>query len=162
MNEPIDYRICVIRVSLIELTKYSRLKAAEWSFSMGLFGFGKKKEEKCDCGGACAEKKKENNSCCGNIDAQSIEKAQKNNDSGASVKILGSGCSKCNDLEAATKNALEILEMDTAIDHVTDFAQIATFGVMTTPALVVDGKVLSYGKVLNTQQVVELIKKARA
>ena len=51
--------------------------------------------------------------------------------------------------------------MDTAIDHVTDFAQIAAYGVMTTPALVVDGKVVSYGKVLKPEEVKALIQKVR-
>lgn len=81
---------------------------------------------------------------------------------GASVKILGSGCDKCNALEAAAREALETLGMDTAMEHVTDFSQIAAYGVMTTPALVVDGKVLSYGKVLKTDEVISLLKKARA
>ena len=64
------------------------------------------------------------------------------------VKILGGGCDKCNQLEKATIKALSELGMDTTIDHVKDFEKIAAFGVMTTPALVVDGKVVSYGKVL--------------
>ena len=51
--------------------------------------------------------------------------------------------------------------MDTAIDHVTDFTQIAAYGVMTTPALVVDGKVVSYGKVLKKDEAKVLIQKAR-
>jgi small redox-active disulfide protein 2 len=51
--------------------------------------------------------------------------------------------------------------MDTTIDHVTDFSQIAAYGVMTTPALVVDGKVVSYGKVLNKDEVKALIQKVR-
>ena len=51
--------------------------------------------------------------------------------------------------------------MDTAIDHVTDFAEIAAYGVMTTPALVVDGKVVSYGKVLHRDEVKRLLRKAR-
>ena len=76
---------------------------------------------------------------------------------GASVKILGSGCSKCNQLEAATKEALKQLGMEPAIDHITDFSQIAAYGVMTTPALVVDGKVVSYGKVLKVDEVVKLL-----
>ena len=80
---------------------------------------------------------------------------------GASVKVLGSGCAKCNQLEANTKAALEQLGMDTTIDHVTDFAQIAAYGVMTTPALVVDGKVVSYGKVLKTEEVVKILQKVR-
>lgn len=80
---------------------------------------------------------------------------------GASVKVLGSGCAKCNQLEAATVAALEQLGMDPTIDHVRDFAQIASYGVMSTPALVVDGKVVSYGKVLKTEEVVAILKKAR-
>ena len=77
------------------------------------------------------------------------------------VKILGSGCAKCNQLEAATRQALAQLGMDAAIQHVTDFAQIAAYGVMTTPALVVDGKVVSYGKVLKPDEVAALLRKAR-
>lgn len=51
--------------------------------------------------------------------------------------------------------------MDASIDHVTDFSQIAAYGVMTTPALVVDGKVVSFGKVLKTDEVVHLLQKVR-
>lgn len=117
---------------------------------MSLFNFGKKKEEEssnCCCGGNCA--------------AKSMEKAKKETAEGASVKVLGSGCAKCNQLEAATKAALEQLGMDTSIDHVTDFAQIAAYGVMTTPALVIDGKVVSFGKVLKTEEVVQILQKIR-
>lgn len=51
--------------------------------------------------------------------------------------------------------------MKTTIDHVTDFAQIAAYGVMSTPALVVDGKVVSYGKVLKKDEAKDLIRKVR-
>ena len=57
--------------------------------------------------------------------------------------------------------ALTELEMDTTIDHVTDFTQIAAYGVMTTPALVVDGKVVSFGKVLKKNEAKALIQKVR-
>ena len=77
------------------------------------------------------------------------------------IKILGSGCAKCNALEEATRTALAELGMETSIDHITDFAQIAAYGVMTTPALVVDGKVVSYGKVLKADEAKALIQKAR-
>ena len=79
----------------------------------------------------------------------------------AGVKVLGSGCAKCHALEDAAKAALEELNMDTTIDHVTDFAQNAAYGVMTTPALVVDGKVVSYGKVLKKDEAKALIQKVR-
>lgn len=116
---------------------------------MAIFGFGKKKEEKkggC-CSGACNE--------------QTMKEAEKVQSSGASIKVLGSGCAKCNDLEASVKEALAQLGMDTTVDHVTDFAQIAAYGVMTTPALVVDGKVVSYGKVLKPEEVVKILEKVR-
>jgi len=115
---------------------------------MSLFSSGKKKEETSGC-------------CCGNCDAESMAKAENVKNKGESVKVLGSGCAKCNQLEAATKAALLQLGMDTAIDHVTDFSQIAAYGVMTTPALVVDGKVVSYGKVLKTEEVVKILQKVR-
>ncbi len=77
------------------------------------------------------------------------------------VKVLGSGCASCNLLEEHTRQALVDLGMDTTIEHVTDFVAIAGYGVMTTPALVVDGKVLSSGNVLTKEEVLALIKVTR-
>ena len=51
--------------------------------------------------------------------------------------------------------------MDTTIEHVTDFTQIAAYGVMSTPALVIDGKVVSYGKVLKTDEIIKVLKQIR-
>lgn len=116
---------------------------------MALFGKNNKKEETASC------------SCGGNCNAESMAKAEQAKAEGASVKILGSGCTKCNQLEVATRTALEQLNMDTAIDHITDFTQIAAYGVMTTPALVVDGKVVSYGKVLKAEKIVKILQKIR-
>ena len=87
--------------------------------------------------------------------------AKKNKEASASVKVLGSGCKKCNDLESATIEALTTLNMDTTVEHVTDFSEIATYGVMNTPALVIDGKVVSSGKVLKTEEVITILKKVR-
>lgn len=118
---------------------------------MALFGFGKSKKEKGErraCGCGCK---------CGGETTTRAESAKKD---GARVKVLGSGCAKCNALEAATKAALAELGMDTTIDHVTDFAEIAAYGVMTTPALVVDGKVVSLGKVLKKDEIVTILKAA--
>ena len=90
-----------------------------------------------------------------------MAEAEKAKVSGSAVKVLGSGCAKCNALEAATAEALKELGMSDAIDHVTDFTQIAAYGVMTTPALVVDGKVVSFGKVLKKDEVVKILQKVR-
>ena len=105
-------------------------------------------------------KEKKASCCCGSCTPETMAQAETGKASG-SVKVLGSGCAKCNALEQAAREALAELGMDTAIDHVTDFAQIAAYGVMTTPALVVDGKVMCYGKVLNKDEAKALILKAR-
>ena len=105
-------------------------------------------------------KRKEGTSCCcGGSGMQGAPEDMKK--SGAGIKILGSGCAKCNELEAATRAALAELGMDSAVDHVTDFTQIAAYGVMSTPALVVDGKVVSCGKVLKKEEAMRLIREAR-
>lgn len=137
---------------------------------MGLFGVGKKKEEKeatsnCSCGGACTPEAEETTSSCscgGECTPEAEAKVTDTQEKGESVKVLGSGCAKCNGLEANVKTALEQLGMDTAIEHVTDFNVIAAYGVMSTPALVVDGKVVSYGKVLKVEEAVKLLQKVRA
>jgi len=115
---------------------------------MSLFGKKNKVEKTISC-------------CGGNCDAKGMAKAEITKVEGASIKVLGSGCAKCNALEEAAKAALEKLNMDTTIDHVTDFAQIAAYGIMTTPALVVDGKVVTYGKVLKTDEVVKILQEVR-
>lgn len=110
-----------------------------------------------------SKKKEEAKSCCceRNCTPETMTQAEVSK-SDAGVKVLGSGCSKCNALEDAVRAALTELGMNTTIDHVTDFSQIAAYGVMTTPALVVDGKVVSYGKVLKKDEVKTIIQKIRA
>jgi small redox-active disulfide protein 2 len=113
---------------------------------MGLFG--KKKEEtkaSCCCGGACTPEQM---------------KSAEEKKAAPGIKVLGSGCSRCVALEASVKEALTELGMPAEVEHVTDFAEIAAYGVMTTPALVIDGKVVSYGKVLKKDEVIALLRKA--
>ena len=107
------------------------------------------------------ETTKENPCCAGDCNLETMQQAEISKNGGSAIKVLGSGCAKCNQLEAATKEALAELGMDTAIDHVSDFAQIAAYGVMTTPALVVNGKVVSYGKVLKKNEVIDILKRNR-
>jgi small redox-active disulfide protein 2 len=73
------------------------------------------------------------------------------------IKILGSGCAKCNNLEAATRAAIDDLGLDAHIDHVTDPGEIASWGVMSTPALVVDDEVVLAGRVPSTAEVTALL-----
>ena len=74
-------------------------------------------------------------------------------------KILGSGCANCNALEEHVKEAVAELKLEATIDHVTDFTQIAAMGVMRTPALVIDNKVVSMGSVLSKDAVIKIINK---
>lgn len=77
------------------------------------------------------------------------------------IQVLGSGCAKCNGLEDAVKAALAELGQEPVVEHVTDFVQIAATGVMTTPALAVDGRVVSSGRVLTKAEAQQLIQEAR-
>ncbi len=74
------------------------------------------------------------------------------------VKILGSGCDKCEDMKNAVEAALSELNLDIKIDHVTDLVQIVSYGVMSTPALVVGEKVVSVGRELTKEEIVEILK----
>lgn len=113
-----------------------------------MFGFGKKEERKetCLCGGNCTP--------------EVMKKAEQIKADGG-IKVLGGGCAKCHELEANTKAALSELGVNEDVELITDFSVIATYGVMSTPALVIDNKVVAYGKVLKEQEVVEAIKKVR-
>jgi len=104
-------------------------------------------------------RKKKKSCCCENYNNKAVKSPENNHKHGAKVKILGGGCAKCNALEEATVQALAELGLDTTIDHVKDYSKIASYGVMSTPALVYDGKVISYGKVLKVEEVKELLKR---
>lgn len=73
------------------------------------------------------------------------------------IQILGTGCAKCQKLADVTKQAAESLGLDYEMVKVTDINQIMGFGVMTTPGLVVDGKVLVAGKVPSHAEIEKLI-----
>lgn len=92
---------------------------------------------------------------CDTSDIQKAEVMKKTN----GIKILGSGCAKCNALEKAVHSAVIETGLNLEIEHITDFAQIASYGVMSTPALVLDGKVVSYGKLLTVEEVKEILSK---
>ena len=73
------------------------------------------------------------------------------------IKILGSGCANCDNLEAATRQAVDDLGIDATFDHVTDPGEIASWGVMRTPARVVDDQVVISGRVPTAQSVKDLL-----
>ncbi|KAB0577793.1 small redox-active disulfide protein 2 [Fusobacterium naviforme] len=107
---------------------------------MGLFGLEKKKKKiKSCCSGA-------------NCTPEEMVKAEEGKRNGG-IKVLGGGCAKCHELEANAVAALKELGMDDTVELITDFAVIASYGVMSTPALVLDGRVVSYGKILKTEEI---------
>ena len=98
----------------------------------------------CNCGGSLPQKD------AGKPDA-SAEKAVR-------ILVLGAGCPKCRALEQTVRMALEELKIDENVGHVTDYAEMAKYGVMSTPALVIGGKVVSAGRALNRSEAVKLLK----
>lgn len=73
------------------------------------------------------------------------------------VQILGTGCMKCEKLEANAKEAIKEKGGDYEIEKVTDIKKIMDYGVMLTPALAIDGQVKSVGKVLSVEEIKKLL-----
>jgi small redox-active disulfide protein 2 len=138
-------------------------------YIMGLFSKNKKTEGSCCCGdvsglivteGQGSDTEGSSCSCGGNCD----ENINQNKDGiaggqGLVIKILGSGCKNCITLAENTKAALEEMKLEAEIVKVTDFGEITRYGVMSTPALVVNEKVVAYGKVLKPQEIIKILSK---
>ena len=76
------------------------------------------------------------------------------------IEVLGPGCANCQRLEAMAKAAVAKLGLEAQVEHVTDMREIMARGVMTTPGLAVDGKIVSKGRVPGPAEVEGLIKGA--
>ncbi len=77
------------------------------------------------------------------------------------IKILGSGCKKCITLKENTEIALKETEKEAEIIKVMDFKDIMAYGVMTTPALVINEKVVSFGKVLKPKEIIKILESSK-
>jgi small redox-active disulfide protein 2 len=75
------------------------------------------------------------------------------------IQILGVGCPKCKTLLANVEAVVQELGLEVEIEKVTEIQEIVSFGIMSTPGLAINGKVLSAGKVLTTQQIKDLLSK---
>lgn len=121
---------------------------------MALFNFGKKKEEKkapacaCACGCPTSGTEEITNDCCPEA-----------KDGIRCIKVLGAGCKSCHELYENTKQAVNDMGFDLEIEYITDMEKVMTYGVMSTPALVVNEKVVSMGKVLKTTDIEKLLTK---
>lgn len=75
------------------------------------------------------------------------------------VKVLGTGCSKCKSLEKATRQVVDELGINASVEKVEDIMEIMNFGVMTTPALVINNEVVVKGRVPSIKELKELLTK---
>ncbi|GAB1367438.1 thioredoxin family protein [Candidatus Cloacimonadaceae bacterium] len=75
------------------------------------------------------------------------------------IKVLGTGCAKCKKLEETARLAISETGIVATVEKVTDLNDIMDYGVMMTPALVIDEKVVSSGKLLSVSEIKELLTK---
>lgn len=129
---------------------------------MALFNFGKKKEEKKASACCCtASQTEETTGCCGSV---SKEDESAGYCCGAPVegiccvKVLGAGCKSCHEQYENAKAAVKALGLDLEVEYITDMEKIMGYGVMSMPAIVVNEKVVSMGKVLKTADVEKLLR----
>lgn len=73
------------------------------------------------------------------------------------IKILCDSIQKCMELEQVVKQALFQLGESLAVESITDYPSIATFGVVTMPAIAIEGRVISYGKMLSIEEMVKVL-----
>ena len=133
---------------------------------MGLFGFGKKKEEEkkqaptCCCGGSDAPAEETSGCCCGSTDQAGESTYCCESGSGiASIKVLGAGCKSCHEQYKNAKAAVKALGLPVEVEYITDMEKVMGYGVMSMPAIVVNEKVVSMGKVLKAADVEKLLHK---
>lgn len=76
------------------------------------------------------------------------------------IKVLGTGCARCKTLEKSTRLAVEEMGVDAEVEKIEDIVEIMAYGVMRTPALVIDEKVVMYGKTPSVKEIIDIIQKA--
>ena len=133
---------------------------------MALFNFGKKKEEEkkasaCCCGSAEAKAEEAAGCCCG-----SAPKTEESSvccgtpvDGICCIKVLGAGCKSCHEQYENAKTAVKAMGLNIEVEYITDMERVMGYGVMSMPAIVVNDKVVSMGKVLKAADVEKLLRK---
>ena len=129
---------------------------------MALFNFGKKKEEEtkpCCCGSVpkaeetagccCGSAPTEETTCCCGKAVEGI----------CCVKVLGAGCKTCHEQYENAKAAVAALGLNIEVEYITDMEKVMEYGVMSMPAIVVNDKVVSMGKLLKAAEVEKLLRK---
>ena len=108
---------------------------------MAVFNFGKKKEEK--------KVEEIKNECCPDLKKGEI----------CCIKVLGAGCKSCHEQYEYVNQAVKDMRLSVEVEYITDMQKVMEYGVMSMPALVVNGKVVAMGKVLKTADIVVLLHK---
>lgn len=123
---------------------------------MALFGIGRKKEEEakapaCCCGGesSAGEAAEAAGDCCG----EAV-------DGICCIKVLGAGCKSCHEQYENAQAAVKAMNLDVEVEYITDMEKVMAYGVMSMPAVVVNEKVVSMGKVLKAADVEKLLHKS--
>ena len=116
---------------------------------MGLFG--RKKEEKKTC--CCS---------CGTVTGQpaTANTCGEKVDGICCIKVLGAGCKSCHQQYENVKEAVKELGLDIEVEYITDLAKVMEYGVMSMPAIVVNDKVVSMGKVLSVSDFKKVLDKS--
>ena len=116
-----------------------------------MFGFGKKNEEKqvpecaCNCSCTTSETAENKTPCCCETDPACC------------IKVRGAGCKSCHELYENAKKAVTAAGLSIEVEYITDMEKIMSYGVMSMPALVVNEKVVSMGKVLKPAEVARFL-----
>lgn len=120
---------------------------------MSIFGnIFRKKDEKAH-GGCCDMRIVEEPGCSCGCSCEPTPSSD-----GVVVKVMGTGCKKCHQLHENALKAAKRAEGAVQVDYVTDITEIAAAGIMSTPALLIDGKVVSTGKVLSADEIGGLLR----
>lgn len=133
---------------------------------MALFNFGKKKEEEkkapaCCCGSSETKTPKTDSCCRGSSEKaeESIRCCGEAVDGICCIKVLGAGCKSCHEQYENAKAAVKSMGLDLEVEYITDMEKVMGYGVMSMPAIVVNEKVVSMGKVLKAADVEKLLHK---
>ena len=113
---------------------------------MALFNLGKKNEEKKPC-------------CCQSNAEKSGSGCQGSGEAVRSIKVLGAGCPACHTQYENVKEAVKNLSLKVEVEYITDMQKVTEYGVMSMPAIVVNEKVLTQGKVLKASYIEKLLDK---
>lgn len=116
---------------------------------MSLFNLGKKKSPcACNCSQSASEISENTNCCC----TKAVNEV-------CCIKVLGAGCKSCHQMYENAKKAVKNIGLSIEVEYITDMKKVMEYGVMSMPALVVNEKIVSQGKVLKEADIEKLLDK---